>query len=177
MADSVTFRFSGGAQVMVDLRRWRDRLREEVMESARHEAFMIAAVVKSQLPRKTGTLQAHINVRDESAGDAVRFVIRSTAAHSHLYESGTKPRWTTGARRVSRETEATARIRARLGLRMRMRYVVGSGRAYRGKMPAHPIFIPEAIARRVSFKNDVRRIMGSPEPALGSGSPTVTGSL
>ena len=176
MADSVTFRFSGGEQFAVDLRDWRDRLRAEVHESARHEAFMIAAVVKSQLPFKTGNLQQHITVRDQSAGDAVFFVIRSTAKHSHLYERGTKPRWTTGSHRVSAESERSAAVRTHLGLPMRFK-LAGGKRAFRGKMPARPIFIPEAIERRVYFKTDVRRIMGSPEPSLGPGSPTVTGSL
>ena len=48
---------------------------------------------------------------------------------------------------------------------------------HRGVMPAHPLFIPEAIAKRQAFKASVRRILGSPEPALGRGNPTVTGSL
>ena len=176
MADSVTFRFSGGEQFAVDLRDWRDRLRAEVHESARQQASMIAAEVRSQLPVKTGNLQQHITVTDQSAGDAVRFVIRSTAAHSHLYESGTKPRWTTGSHRVSAETEFTSGVRAHLGLPMRFK-LAGGKRAFRGSMPARPIFIPEAIERRAYFKRDVRQIMGSPEPSLGSGSPTVTGSL
>lgn len=44
-------------------------------------------------------------------------------------------------------------------------------------MPATPIFIPEAIKARTAFKASVRRIMGSPEPSIGSGSPTLTGSF
>ena len=44
-------------------------------------------------------------------------------------------------------------------------------------MPAQPLFIPEAIAKRQRSWPAVRRILGSPEPALGSGNPTVTGSL
>ena len=147
MADSVTFRFSGGEQFVLDLRAWRDRLRAEVHESARHEAFMIERVVRDQYHLgKTGNLRKDVHAKDESAGDAVRFRVRSLAAHSHLFEKGTRRRQT--ARGWNR-----------------------------GAMPAHPVFVPEAILRRVAFKTNVRRIMSSPEPSLGSGSPTVTGSI
>jgi hypothetical protein len=47
----------------------------------------------------------------------------------------------------------------------------------RGVMPSHPIFIPEAIAKRRAFATAASRILDSPEPALGTGTPTVTGSL
>lgn len=147
MADSVTFRFSGGDEFVLDLRAWRDRLREEVHESARHEAFMIESVVRDQYHQgKTGNLKKDVRAKDESAGDAIAFRVRSLAAHSHLFEKGTR------LRRTSRGWN-------------------------RGVMPAHPLFIPEAIQRRAAFKAACRRILGSPEPALGTGSPTVTGSL
>jgi len=48
---------------------------------------------------------------------------------------------------------------------------------YRGIMPKHPLFIPEAIRRREVFFREVYRIIQSPEPSLGSGNPTVTGSI
>jgi hypothetical protein len=147
VADSVTFRFSGGEQFAVDLRHWRDRLRAEVHESARHEAFMIESVVRNEYHLgRTGNLKKDVRAKDESAGDAVLFRVRSLAPHSHLFEKGTRRRQT--ARGWNR-----------------------------GVMPAHPIFIPEAILRRSEFKKQVQRVMGSPEPALGTGTPTVTGSL
>lgn len=148
MADSVTFRFSGGEQFVADLRGWRDRLRAEVHQAAVDEANAIASVVQSQYPvGKTGKLSAGVRVKDEAPfGDTVLLRVRSLAPHSHLVEKGTAAR------------------RTRKGWN-------------RGVMPARPIFIPEAIQKRTVFKDKVRRIMGSPEPSLGSGSPTVTGSL
>ena len=147
MADSVTFRFSGGEQFAVDLHRWRDRLRAEVHEAAVDEANAIASVVQGQYPvGKTGKLRAGVRVKDESLTDTIQVRVRSLAPHSHLAEKG------------------TAQRRTRRGWN-------------RGVMPARPLFIPEAIQKRTAFKNKVRAIMGSPEPSLGSGSPTVTGSL
>jgi hypothetical protein len=146
MADSVTFRFSGGETFMADLGHWRDRLRAEVHAAAIDDAERIASVTIAALPWKTGNLRQHVKTKDESAGDSVLVRVRSLARHSHLYERGTKPR------RTARGWD-------------------------RGVMPATPIFVPTAIARRANFQARVRRIMGSPEPALGTGSPTVTGSL
>ena len=149
MADSIDFRFSGGAEFALDLRRWRDRLRAEVHQAALDEANAVASVVQSQYPHgRTGKLRTGVRVKDESpTGDSVLVRVRTLAPHSHLYEKGTeKPRRTT--------------------------------RGWsRGIMPAHPIFIPAAIQKRTRFLAKVRQIMGSPEPAIGSGSPTVTGSL
>lgn len=146
MADSVTFRFSGGEEFVADLHDWRARLRAEVHAAAVEDAERIASVTITALPSKTGNLRQHIKAKDESAGDSVLVRVRSLARHSHLYERGTK------ARRTARG-------------------------ANRGVMPGKPIFVPTAIARRAHFQAQVRRIMGSPEPALGTGSPTVTGSL
>ena len=147
MADSVTFRFSGGEQFVLDLHRWRDRLRGEVHTAAQTEAQRLAQTVRAAYPRRTGNLQRGVRVTDDApTGDAIAFRVRSLARHSHLYEKGTTFRQT------------------RRG-------------ADRGVMPATPLFIPEAILRRTAFKASVRRILGSGEPAIGSGSPTVTGSL
>lgn len=147
MGDKITFRFSGGEQYLVDLDRWRERLKSEVHEAARQETALIASVVRDQYPQgKTGNLRRGVRAKDESAGDGILFRVRSLAQHSHLYEKGT----------------------------MRRRTLQGWNR---GVMPARPIFIPEAITRRDAFKRSVRQILGSPEPALGRGNPTVTGSL
>ena len=148
MADSATFRFSGGEQFVLDLHRWRDRLRGEVHQAATIEANAVASAVQSQYPyERTGKLRTGVRVKDESpTGDVVLLRVRTLAPHSHLYEKGTR------MRRTSRGWS-------------------------RGTMPAHPIFIPEAIQKRARFHAKVRQILGSPEPALGSGSPTVTGSL
>jgi len=146
VADSVTFRFSGGDEYVVDLWRWRDRLRDEVSAAGRDQANRIASVVAAQSPFKTGNLRSHVRVADESSGDTVTWRVRSLARHSHLVEKGTRQRRT-------------------------------SAGWNRGIMPAQPIFIPEAIAKRAAFVAAVRRILGSPEPSLGSGNPTVTGSL
>lgn len=146
MADSVTFRFSGGEQFVLDLQAWRDRLRDEVRQSARDQANQIASVVADQYPYKTGNLRSHVSVADESVGDTVTLRVRTLARHSHLVEKGTTQR------------------RTRQGWN-------------RGTMPAQPVFIPEAIAKRRAFVAAVSRILGSPEPALGRGHPTVAGSL
>lgn len=146
MADSVTFRFSGGDEFIVDLWRWRDRLRNDVGQAARDQSNRVASVVAAQSPFKTGNLRSHIRVADESTGDTVTWRVRSLARPSHLVEKGTRQRRTAAGWN-------------------------------RGVMPAHPIFIPEAIAKRAAFVAAVRRILGSPEPSLGAGNPTVTGSL
>ena len=146
MADSVTFRFSGGDQFVVDLRAWRDRLRGDVHDAAGLAGNRIASLVASQYPYRTGNLRAHVKVTDESFTDGVLFRVRSLARHSHLVERGTR------ARRTRRGWS-------------------------RGVMPKTPIFIPSAMDARVRFKADVRRILASPEPAIGAGTPTVTGEL
>ena len=169
MADSVTFRFSGGDQFVVDLRAWRDRLCEDVRLAAKKEAGFIASLVRSQWPIRTtnlrfprdasraggwakpGELRRRVQVNNLSpSGDTIRFVVRSTAPHSHLLEKGTVPRAYTTRR---------------------------GKKHYTGSMTARPLFIPTAILHRQAFKETCRRILGSPEPALGSGSPTVTGSI
>lgn len=169
MADSVTFRFSGGEQFVLDLHDWRDRLREDVRLAAKNEAGMIASVVRSQWPmRRTnlkpprnasrmggwapaGELRRRVQVDELRGGlDAIRFAVRSTAPHSHLLELGTVPR----------------------------DYLTKHGkRHFTGSMKPTPLFIPTAILYRQRFADMCRRILGSPEPALGAGSPTVTGSL
>ena len=146
VANSVTFRFSGGEEFVIDLYQWRDRLRDGVHRAAMQEAEEIATLTLQQLPQRTGNLRRNVKVKDESFGDAVLGRVRSLARHSHLYEKGTTMR------------------RTRRG-------------AERGVMPAHPIFIPRAIQRRAIFKRRVADLMASPEPSLGRGNPTVTGSL
>ena len=146
MADSVTFRFSGGEQFVLDLRRWRDRLRADVRQAAQAEAEAVVSVVQAQSPYRTGALRRGVKATDESYGDTVLLRVRSLARHSHLIEKGTARRHT--ARGWNR-----------------------------GALRAQPIFIPEAIQKRVRFLAKVRAILGSPEPALGSGSPDVTGRL
>lgn len=171
MADSVTFRFSGGEQFVLDLGEWRDRLREDVRLAATTEAGMIASTIRSQWPmRRTnlkpprnasrwggwapaGELRRRVQV-DELSGltslDGIRVAVRSTAPHSHLLELGTVPR----------------------------DYLTKHGKRHAtGSMTPTPLFIPTAILHRQRFKDACRRILGSPEPALGTGSPTVTGSL
>ena len=170
MADSVTFRFSGGDEFILDLERWRDRLREDVRLAAKTEAEFIASIVRSQWPMRTtnlnpprdasrmggwarpGELRRRVQVDDISGGlEAIRFAVRSTAPHSHLLELGTVPRAYTS--------------------KHGKKHFTGS------MQPPRPLFIPNAILHRRQFKAAVRRILGSPEPALGRGNPTVTGSL
>lgn len=147
MADSVTFRFSGGDAYVISLNDWRDRLRAEVHRAAVEEANLVASVVSAQYPLgKTGKLRAGVRVQNDSLTDTIQLRVRSLAPHSHLVERGT------AIRRTSRGW-------------------------LRGAMPNTPIFIPEAILRRQHFKDRCRQILGSPEPQIGSGNPTVTGSL
>lgn len=148
MADTVKFRFSGGEQFALDLRAWRDRLRAEVHQAALDEANTIASVVGSQYPiGNTGKLRAGVRVKDE-APFGDAILVRVRSLAPHSHLV----------------EKGTTQRRTRRGWN-------------RGVMPARPIFIPEAIQQRTAFKNTVRRIMGSPEPSLGAGSPTVTGSL
>ena len=154
---------------MLALHDWRDRLREDVRLSAKTEAGMIASVVRSQWPiRKTnlkfprnasraggwappGELRRRVQVDELSPSlDAIRIAVRSTAPHSHLLELGTVPR----------------------------DYLTKTGKRHAtGSVEPTPLFIPTAILYRQRFKDACRRILGSPEPAIGAGSPTVTGEL
>jgi hypothetical protein len=165
----VTFRFSGGDEYIVDLEQWRDRLREDVRLAATTEAGLIASIIRSQWPIRTtnlkpprdasrmggwarpGELRRRVQVDTISGGsDAIRLAVRSTAPHSHLLELGTVPRAYTTRR---------------------------GNRHFTGSVSSRPLFIPSAILHRQAFKEQVRRILGSPEPSLGRGNPTVTGSL
>jgi hypothetical protein len=147
MADAVTFRFSGADQFLVDLQRWRDRLQREVRQAAREEGEALVSLVQSRYAHRTGALRRGVKAKDESVGDTVLVRVRSLAPHSHLVERGTK---------MVRQTSRGWR---------------------RGIMPAQPIFVPEAVHRREAFQRRIRAILASPEPAIGPGSPTVTGSL
>jgi len=166
--DDITFRFSGGDEFVVDLRQWRDRLREDVHLAATTEAGLIASLVRAQYPiRRTnlrpprnaarmggwaraGSLRRGVKVEDLSPqGDTIRLAVRSTAPHSHLLELGTVPRSYPSMRGQVHHT---------------------------GSVRPRPLFIPTAILHRARFKALIRRLLGSPAPAIGVGSPTVTES-
>jgi hypothetical protein len=148
VADTITFRISGADQFVVQVGAWRDRLRREVHEAAGHESRTMALAMQQQYPLgKTGALRRGVRIVDDRpSGQTVRWLVKSLAPHSHLYEAGTAVR------------------RTRHG-------------ANRGRVKPHPLFIPEAIRERVAFKSACRQILGSPEPALGVGSPTLTGDV
>jgi len=148
MADSITFRFSGGEQYSLDLHRWRDRLRGEVHQAALDEANRAALIIASQYPvGKTGNLRRGVRVKDEAPfGDTVKVIVRTLAPHSHLYEKGTKERRTAQGWR-------------------------------RGRLQPTYIFIPQVVHRRAAFGVKIHRALSSPEPALGEGRPDLTGSL
>ena len=177
MADSITFRFSGGEQYSLDLHRWRDRLRGEVATAAVAAATRIVALASLRYHAgPTGNLRKHIKVvtLPVPGSDVVLVTIRNSARHAHLYEFGTKVRWTTGRRRMSAETARTAEVRQALGLPMRTRLGGSGKKAHRGIMPDIPTFVPIAISQRAGFMQEVRRILEKPEPSLGVGTPTVT---
>jgi hypothetical protein len=146
VANSVTFRFSGAEQFVVDLHDWRDGLRDQVQAAAVAAGDAIVSEAQTRLPYKTGNLRHNVKARDESEGDTVMVRARSLAKHSHLVERGTALR------------------RTRRGWS-------------RGRMTGQPIFIPAAITKRADFKRRVLEILRSPAPAVGTGTPTVTGSL
>jgi hypothetical protein len=145
--DSVTFRFSGGDQFAVDLVRWRDRLRAEVRQAAADEANLMASVVQAQYPAGK-TGKLRAGVRVKDESLNDTVLLRVRSLAPHSHLV----------------EKGTAQRRTRRGWN-------------RGVMPKRPLFIPEAIQKRLAFVAKIHRIMESPEPALGSGSPTVTGSL
>jgi len=176
VADEITFRFTGGEEFVVNLHRWRDRLRREVASAALVSANrLVSAAFSHYRAGPTGNLRKHVKVvlSPVEGSDTLWVTVRNSARHAHLYEYGTKDRWTTGRRRVSAETSRTAEIRAHLGLPLRSTFGTGGTRAHRGVMPAAPTFVPIAISQRAEFMRAVRRILASPEPALGPGSPDV----
>lgn len=92
----------------------RDALAPIVRESAEG----LAADVRSQYARVTGTLAERVVVEPGRDPRGLRAKVRTKAPHAHLYEYGT----------VGRRTNQTG--------------------AYRGVMPARPTFIPAAIRAR-----------------------------
>jgi hypothetical protein len=148
MADSITFRFSGGEEYSLDLRRWRDRLRGEVHQAAKLAAQRTATYTVSHYHEgRTGKLRGGVRVKDEAPqGDVVKVIVRTLAPHSHLYEKGTKERRTAQGWK-------------------------------RGRMKPSPTFIPIVIQQRAGLMQVIQQVMSSPEPALGEGRPDLTGSL
>jgi hypothetical protein len=152
VADAVTFRLTGGETFMADLRAWRDRLRREVHAAAVNAAGDLAGAVTTAYPVRTGALRRGVRTIDDAPfGDVVLVRVKSLAPHSHLYEAGVPS------------------DRA---------YVTKRGARHRtGRARPHPTLIPEAIRQRRAFYARVHEILRSPEPAIGSGTPTVTGRL
>jgi hypothetical protein len=81
-----------------------------------------------------GTLRGRVRTEFPSSSILVA-VVRSTAPHSHLYEFGTRDRYT-GARNW-RTSKGERRSKS-----------TGKRWAFRGKSPEHPVTVPIARARR-----------------------------
>ena len=113
--------FRGMADLIRGLERMGDAVQREAAVIVEDTAERMAFSVRQRYPRgKTGTLRDRVVVEQlhPSSGASLRWKVRSKAPHAHLYERGT----------VNRRTASTG--------------------ANRGRMAAHPIFIPEAIRHR-----------------------------
>lgn len=146
MADFVEFRITGTETFMIDLRAWRDRVRDDVDQASRGAAEWMASAYLADVPMRTGNLRAHTKVISaaSSGPDAVAYQVLSKARHSHLYEFGTKPRRT-------------------------------SAGWFRGVMPAARGFVPAAVLSRSRLVAKIRALLERPVPELGTGVPTVEG--
>jgi hypothetical protein len=132
MADSVTFTFVGGEQFLVDLRTWRDGLKDRAGALAAHNAQRIMTRAQNAYPMgKTGNLRKGVVVQIRHEGDTVQALARSGAPHSHLYEWGTKRRKTAKGWN-------------------------------RGAMPATEVFVPIAISERAAFNAALRAAVDAP---------------
>lgn len=114
--------FTGMAALINGLQRMGEHVQTEAAGIARSTAQIMAARVRPKYARRTGTLQDRVVVEEMARGDggaaALRWRVRSRAPHSHLYERGTLERF------------------------------VASTGARRGRMPARPVFVPEAVRAR-----------------------------
>lgn len=126
----------GFSSAMGELIRGLGQMSEHVQSEAaglvRSTAEVMAARVRSRYTRRTGTLQDRVMVEaasrgQESAGvsGSLRWKVRSRAPHAHLYERGTIER------------------------------VIASTGASRGRMPAKPTFVPEAVRARARMRQEL----------------------
>jgi hypothetical protein len=144
VADHITLQFIGGDEFIADLRRWRTRLRRQCAAAARDESEGIASAMQHQWPQgKTGNLRRGIRSRLQAESPDL-FVYRARA----------------GAPHSNLYNFGTKPRRTKQGWN-------------RGTMPAHPTWIQTAILFRRRFARAVMRILASPEPAIGPGSPDV----
>lgn len=113
--------FTGMDALIRGLDRLGDSVKVEAASIVRSTAHLMRATVRSKYPRGTGVLQDRVIAEELTAaggGASLRWKVRSKAPHAHLYEEGTVERF------------------------------LASNGARRGRMPATPTFVPEAVIAR-----------------------------
>lgn len=111
--------FEGMDALIAGLGRMGETVQHEASGIVRATAQLMRATVQSKYPRKSGVLQDRVIAEESSApGPSLRWKVRSKAPHAHLFEEGTVERF------------------------------LASNGASRGRMPATPTFVPEAVAAR-----------------------------
>lgn len=118
--------FQGMAALLRGLERLGETVQVEAAGIVRGTAELMRARVRARYRRRSGVLQDRVVVEEMTRGaggrttgaGSLRWKVRSKAPHTHFYEDGTAERFTAGT---------------------------GAGR---GRMPAQPTFVPEAVLAR-----------------------------
>jgi len=165
VADHVTFRFSGGEQFMVDLRAWKDQLQSQVRDQAMMTAQRVVSLVANEWPEGDMRYRLRAYLERETT-HTFAFRVHSPSPISNMYEFGNK-----------------GNIRPAAPFRtIYIKSLRSGGSGFRritnhGAMPKHPVFVATSVAERARFAINCRRILEQPVPAIGPGTPDVTGSL
>ncbi|MGE0363368.1 MAG: HK97 gp10 family phage protein [Vicinamibacterales bacterium] len=129
--------FEGMADLISGLGRLGDVVQTEAASIVRSTAELMRARVRARYRRRSGVLQDRVVVeagtrggRSSTGGSSLRWKVRSRAPHAHLYEEGTAERF----------TAATG--------------------ASRGRMPATPTFVPEAVLARERMHQQLISMVG-----------------
>ena len=120
--------FTGMADLIRGLGRLGEHVQVEAAAIVRSSAQIMATRVRGRYTRRTGVLQDRVITEEMGRGQSaasLRWKVRSKAPHSHLYEEGTVERF------------------------------VASTGARRGRMPARPTFVPEAVRTRERMREEL----------------------
>lgn len=121
--------FTGMADLIRGLGQMGERVQLEAASIVRSSAQIMATRVRGRYARRSGVLQDRVVAEELGRGQgsrvALRWKVRSKAPHAHLYEEGTVERF------------------------------VASTGASRGRMPARPTFVPEAVRTRGRMRDEL----------------------
>jgi len=136
----------GLAELRQQLRELPQDLNNEAVAIVRAHAEEAARAIRAGYPEgKTGNLRRGVTVESNSSKFGASAIVRSRAKHAHLFEKGTKDRYTGGPNDWSSRRAQRFAFKAKHGL------IKPSRPAYRGAMPAaqpSEAMVPKAIRAR-----------------------------